>query len=100
MAFAFSKSFCILVPKAGAFYVMDCGYLDFARLYSPCLGAAFFVIRGKSNLQCRRLFSHPVDKDTGLRSGYPGHRFHRVDVVNPLTARPDTHTVWRCAGVV
>ena len=57
----------LLVPEAGAFYVMDRGYLDFARLYSLCLSSAFFVIRGKSNLQCRRLYSHPVDKQTGLK---------------------------------
>ncbi|MEE8427878.1 MAG: IS4 family transposase [Gammaproteobacteria bacterium] len=56
-----------LLPEAGAFYIMDRGYLDFARLYSLTLSAAFFVIRGKSNFQFRRLYSHPVDKDTGLR---------------------------------
>ena len=47
-----------------AFYTMDRGYLDFARLYSLCRPITFFVIRGKSNLQCRRLYSHPVDKST------------------------------------
>ena len=57
----------LLVPEAGAFYVMDRGYTDFARLHSLSLNAAFFVIRGKSNLQCRRLYSRPVDKRTGLR---------------------------------
>ena len=57
----------LLIPEAGAFYVMDRGYLDFARLYSLNLNAAFFVTRAKSNMQHRRLYSHPVDKDTGLR---------------------------------
>ena len=57
----------LLVPEVGAFYIMDRGYLDFARLYSLCRCAAFFVIRGKSNLQCQRLYSHPVDKSTGLK---------------------------------
>ena len=57
----------LLVPEVGAFYIMDRGYPDFARLYSLCRCAAFFVIRGKSNLQCRRLYSHPVDKSTGLK---------------------------------
>ncbi len=57
----------LLLPEAGAFYIMDRGYTDFARLYTLCLGAAFFVIRGKSNLQCRRLYSCPVDKHTGLK---------------------------------
>jgi len=56
-----------LLPEAGAFYVMDRGYLDFARLYSLTLGAAFFVIRAKSNLQFRRVYSRSVDKQTGLR---------------------------------
>lgn len=57
----------LLVPEAGAFYIMDRGYLDFARLHVLHLNAAFFVIRAKSNLQCRRLYSRPVDKTTGLR---------------------------------
>ena len=57
----------LLVPEAGAFYIMDRGYVDFSRLHSLCLSAAFFVIRGKSNLQCRRLYSRPVDKQTGLK---------------------------------
>jgi hypothetical protein len=57
----------LLIPEPGAFYIMDRGYLDFARLHVLHLSAAFFVIRGKSNLQCRRLYSRPVDKRTGLR---------------------------------
>ena len=57
----------LLVPEAGAYYVMDRGYLDFVRLYTINLGAAFFVIRAKSNLKFRRLYSHPVDKYTGLK---------------------------------
>ena len=57
----------ILLPEPGAFYIMDRGYTDFFRLYTLSLGAAFFVIRGKSNLQCRRLYSRPVDKHTGLK---------------------------------
>ena len=56
-----------LIPEAGSFYVMDRGYLDFARLYTLSLFAAYFVIRSKSNLRFRRLYSHPVDKSTGLR---------------------------------
>lgn len=57
----------ILLPEPGAFYVMDRGYLDFERLYQLNQTSAFFVIRAKSNLQCRRVYSHPVDKGTGLR---------------------------------
>ncbi len=57
----------VLLPEPGAFYIMDRGYLDFDRLYTLTVAAAFFVIRAKSNLQCRRLYSHPVDKASGLR---------------------------------
>ncbi len=56
-----------LILEAGAFYVMDRAYIDFARLYSFALNQAFFVIRAKSNLQFRRLYSHPIDKSTGLK---------------------------------
>jgi transposase len=56
----------ILLPEPGAFYVMDRGYLDFDRLYQLHLASAFFVTRAKSNLQFRRIYSHPVDKSTGL----------------------------------
>jgi hypothetical protein len=55
-----------LLPEAGAFYVMDRGYLDFFRLYGLTQAAAFFVIRAKRNLSCRRLYSHAVDRSTGL----------------------------------
>ena len=56
-----------IVPlEAGAFYVMDRGYTDFKRLYAIPQASAFFVIRAKSNLQCRRVYSNPVDKATGL----------------------------------
>lgn len=55
-----------LVPEAGAFYVMDRGYLDFFRLYGLTTALAFFVIRAKKNLAYRRLYSGPVDRSTGL----------------------------------
>jgi hypothetical protein len=57
----------ILIPEPGAFYVMDRWYLDFSRLYQLAQACAYFVIRAKSNLQCRRVYTHPVDKSTGLR---------------------------------
>lgn len=57
-----------LLPEAGAFYVMDRAYLDFARLYCFTLKSAFFVIRTKSNVRLRRRRSHPVVPDTGVRS--------------------------------
>lgn len=57
-----------LVFEPGAFYVMDKGYLDFARLYRLTQQAAFFVIRAKINQAYRRQQSHAIDKATGLRS--------------------------------
>jgi hypothetical protein len=56
----------VLPLEAGAFYIMDRGYLDFGRLYSFTHAAAFFVTRSKSNTKFRRLYSHPIDKSTGL----------------------------------
>jgi hypothetical protein len=56
----------ILPLEAGAFYVMDRGYLDFARLYTISQSSAFFVTRAKSNLKYRRIYSHPIDLSTGL----------------------------------
>jgi hypothetical protein len=53
--------------EPGAFYVMDRGYLDFARLYRFQLNLAFFVTRAKKNLQCRSRTNRPVDNTTGLR---------------------------------
>ena len=56
-----------LIPEPGAFYIMDRGYIDFARLYILTQCSAFFVTRAKTNLKFRRLYSHPVEKATGLR---------------------------------
>ena len=56
-----------LIPEPGVFYIMDRGYLDFERLYILSQCAAFYIIKAKSNLQFRRLYSHPVDKSTGLK---------------------------------
>lgn len=57
-----------LIPEPGSFYVLDSGHLDFGRLYLFHLALAFFVIRAKANFQFRRLYSHPVDKSTGVLS--------------------------------
>jgi hypothetical protein len=57
-----------IVPEAGAFYVMDRGYIDFERLFVLTLSAAFFVVRTKSNVLLQRRYSHPVDKSTGVHS--------------------------------
>jgi hypothetical protein len=59
-----------IVPEAGAFYVMDRGYLDFARLYRLTLAAAFFVTRTKDNVLLQRRYSHPVDRASGVKSDH------------------------------
>lgn len=56
-----------LIPEPGSYYIMDRGYLDFKRLYTLTQSFAFFVIRSKSNLKFRRLYSHLIDKSTGLK---------------------------------
>ena len=57
----------ILVAEPGCFYIMDRGYIDFARLYAMHQGRAFFVTRAKRRFQFKRRTSRPVDKLTGLR---------------------------------
>jgi len=59
-----------IMPEAGAFYVMDRGYVDFQRLYIFTLSAAFFVVRTKSNVMLQRRYSHSVDQSTGVRSDH------------------------------
>ena len=59
-----------IVPEAGAFYVMDRGYIDFDRLYFFTLCSAFFVLRTKENVLLQRRYSHPVDHSTGVRSDH------------------------------
>ena len=56
-----------LVPEPGAIYVMDRAYLDFQRLYQMHQCSAVFVTRSKTNTGLRRLYSHKVDKTTGVR---------------------------------
>jgi hypothetical protein len=56
----------IIPVEVGSFYIMDRGYLDYTRLYALSQAAAFFVTRAKSNLKCRRVYSYPVDRSTGL----------------------------------
>jgi len=55
-----------LIPEAGAFYVMDRGYIDFARLYRLHQAGSFFVTRAKRNMDAQRRYSHPVDRSTGV----------------------------------
>jgi hypothetical protein len=56
-----------LVLEAGAIYLMDRGYLDFARLYKIHQAPAFFITRAKRNFSFQRLYSHPIEKITGLQ---------------------------------
>jgi IS4 transposase len=76
----------ILMLEPGAIYVMDRGYLDFARLYVLHQAQAFFITRTKSNTRLRRVYSAQVDRRTGIicdqtvaltgttsRTDYPGH---------------------------
>src|ERR1700748_1344560 len=75
-----------LLPEPGAIYVMDRGYIDFARLYRLRLPGAFFVTRAKSNMNAHRLYSAPTDRSSGViadqtivldghytRQDYPSH---------------------------
>jgi hypothetical protein len=55
-----------LIPEPGSFYIMDRGFLDFTRLYSLDQSNAYFVIRSRSDIKFRRLYSHAVDKSKGL----------------------------------
>ena len=52
--------------EAGSFYIMDKGYIDFARLYRLNCSKAYFVTRAKENMKFRRIYSNKVDKTTGL----------------------------------
>ena len=76
----------MLLPEAGAIYVMDRGYVDFTRLHALHEAGAFFVTRAKSNLDARRVYSAPSDRAAGVicdqtialnghltRRDYPGH---------------------------
>jgi len=57
-----------LLIEPGAFYIMDRGYIDFARLFTFTQSMAFFVTRAKTNLDYTRVSYRTVDKSTGLRS--------------------------------
>jgi len=87
----------LIIIEAGAFYIMDRGYLDFERLYALDQARGFFVTRAKRNLDARRLYSAPVDRSGGLISDqtialngyyaakrYPGH-LRRIRYRDPET---------------
>ena len=59
-----------IVPEPGAFYIMDRGYVDYARLARIQQNLSFFIVRARDNLACRRGKYRPVDRSTGLRSDY------------------------------
>jgi len=56
-----------LIPEPGSFYIMDRGYVDFERLYLFTQLVSFFVVRARKNLRFRRIYSHAVDRTSGLR---------------------------------
>ena len=89
----------LLSPEPGAYYVMDRGYFDFARLYVLHQAGSFFVTRAKSNSKFKRLVSLPVERSTGLicdqvveltvfysHQGYP-ERLRRIRFKDPETAK-------------
>lgn len=55
-----------LIPEPGAFYIMDRGFLDFARLFRLHQAGSFFVTCARSNIQMQRRYSRPVDRNIGL----------------------------------
>ena len=80
-----------LVWDAGSFYIMDRGYLDFARWYRIHQCGAFFVTRAKQNFRCARRYSRPVDKTTGLR-------FDQTVVLTGIDAQRDYPVPMRRIG--
>lgn len=89
----------LITPEAGAIYVMDRGYVDFRRLYVFTQAGAFFVTRAKTNMKHHRVYSHPVDKSTGVmadqtialdgfytKMDYPQH-LRRISFVDPETGK-------------
>ena len=57
----------VLIIEPGSFYIMDRGYIDFKRLHRIHTNLGYFVVRAKSNLNFKRLYSNKIDKSTGLR---------------------------------
>src|SRR5580692_469599 len=63
----------MLVPEAGAIYLMDRGYIDFGRLYGLHQAGAFFVTRAKTNLHAHRVYSASTDRTSGVMPTKPSH---------------------------
>jgi len=83
----------LLLPEAGAIYVMDRGYVDFARLHGLHLAGAFFVTRAKSNMNAHRVYSA---RPTG-RPGSSAIRPSRSTVTTPASITPNTCGASGCA---
>ena len=79
----------VLPVESGAVYVMDRGYVDFARLFRFETGLAFFVTRAKKGLLFRRVMARPVDKTTGLQCD------QTIRLTGPTTARDYPHVLRR-----
>lgn len=93
------KALDLLIPEPGAIYVMDRGYVDFARLYNLHLTGAFFVTRAKSNLDAHRVYSAITDRNAGIicdqtialdgfyaQKDYPQH-LRRIRFKDPETTK-------------
>ena len=89
----------MLLPEPGAIYVMDRGYVDFARLHVLHEAGAFFVTRAKSNMDAHRIYSAPADRSAGVISDqtiamdgyftqrhYPAH-LRRIRFKDPETGK-------------
>ena len=89
----------LLLPEAGAIYVMDRGYVDFARLHGLHQAGAFFVTRAKSNMDAHRVYSAPTDRAAGIiairpsrwmasphRKDYPEH-LRRIRFKDPESGK-------------
>src|SRR5665811_88746 len=89
----------LITLEAGAIYVMDRGYIDFRRLHAIHHARAFFVTRTKNNIKYHRVYSHAVDKTTGVgadqsialdgfytKQDYPQH-LRRVSYFDPETSK-------------
>lgn len=94
-----TKGLDLLIPEAGAIYVMDRAYVDFVRLHNLHLAGAFFVTRAKSNLDAHRVYSAKTDRSTGIlcdqtisldgfyaQQDYPSH-LRRIRFKDPETGK-------------
>ena len=99
----------ILPIEAGAFYVMDRGYLDFSRLFALHQAGAFFVTRAKRGMDARRVYSMPTDRTTGIicdqrialngfyiSQGYPD-QLRRIRFKDPASGKTPWTRSSRCA---